>query len=213
MKKVLVLAAAIALFATPSFALIANTAHDLSVGSTAAIKGTIDEICVYCHTPHGATAAGTAPLWNRSTVAAVTVYVDPAGTMDAIPTLAAVNASDAILCLSCHDGAGLTAALTNPPNSGGAVPIVQVGAAANLDTDLSNDHPIGFTFASAIATDTELHLKTDIETTVGMEGALSYGAGDSMWCSSCHDVHGTAAPSFLRISNVGSDLCLTCHIK
>jgi predicted CXXCH cytochrome family protein len=31
-------------------------------------------------------------------------------------------------------------------------------------------------------------------------------------CASCHDPH-TANPTFLRIANAGSAVCLACHIK
>lgn len=218
MKKKLIITLMFLFTASSAFAFIANSAHDLSSGSAAAIKGTMDELCVYCHTPHGAGAAGTAPLWNRTTISATAFYDNPAGTIDGTMSLAGVNASDAILCLSCHDGASLTTALNNPPNSGGDVPIVQVGAASNLTTDLSNDHPVGFDFATTSA-DTDLDTKTNIEGSAGMTGALSFGTGDAMWCSSCHDVHGvddgagTLIPAFLRISNSGSALCLECHTK
>ena len=74
MKKVIVLAAAIALFATPAFALISGTAHDLSSANNA--SSSITEICVFCHTPHGAdTTVTDAPLWNRGTVNASAAYV------------------------------------------------------------------------------------------------------------------------------------------
>jgi len=32
-------------------------------------------------------------------------------------------------------------------------------------------------------------------------------------CATCHDPHSSANPTFLRISNAGSAVCLTCHIK
>lgn len=32
-------------------------------------------------------------------------------------------------------------------------------------------------------------------------------------CASCHDPHTDANPTFLRISNVGSAVCLACHVK
>jgi predicted CXXCH cytochrome family protein len=38
------------------------------------------------------------------------------------------------------------------------------------------------------------------------------GAGPSVECASCHDVH-SETTTFLRIANTGSDLCLTCHTK
>ncbi|PLX72022.1 MAG: cytochrome C, partial [Desulfuromonas sp.] len=87
-----------------------------------------------------------------------------------------------------------------------------------LGLDLSDDHPIGFDYTTVAAadggTDAEIDSKANVEGTAGMTGALSYGGGDDMWCSSCHDVHGISGVStFLRIANTNSDLCLTCHIK
>ncbi|MBI3593131.1 MAG: hypothetical protein HY099_06610 [Nitrospirae bacterium] len=32
-------------------------------------------------------------------------------------------------------------------------------------------------------------------------------------CPSCHDPHDPSRNTFLRKSNAGSALCLTCHIK
>lgn len=218
MKKLVVLVATALLFATPALALIAGSKHDLSTAGPVYSSDT-DETCVFCHTPHQAAVSSFAPLWNRGFTNATAVYGNPAGTMDATPTLVSVNASDATLCLSCHDGAGYTAALVNPPNSlGGAQPTVTLtgvaSAGANLGTDLSNDHPIGFDYTTATATDTELELKAAVEAVGGMAQALSYGAGNDMWCSSCHDVHGVAGvPTFLRMDNAASALCTTCHIK
>ncbi len=215
MKK-FILVAALVLFAAPSFALIADTAHDLSSGSAATIKGTYDRICAYCHTPHGAGVSGSAPLWNRGTVNATGFYNDPAGSMNHATDLAGVNASDAILCLSCHDGASLNSVLTNPPNTTGGVPAGQVGANANLGTNLDNDHPVGFTVTDALlAADTQLHTIAVIEGPASMTGAVSFGSTtDQFWCSSCHDVHGvTGVSSFLRMSNATSALCLNCHNK
>lgn len=35
----------------------------------------------------------------------------------------------------------------------------------------------------------------------------------SVECGSCHDPHTTVNPTFLRVTNVGSQICLTCHNK
>ncbi|GAB4176923.1 MAG: cytochrome c3 family protein [Geothermobacteraceae bacterium] len=222
MKKVFVIAAAISLLAAPAMATIVGTKHDLSSTNTtvwgAGGGSDTDQVCVFCHTPHGGASASSAPLWNRTTVNATAVYGDPVGTMDATPTLNAVNASDAILCLSCHDGASLTANLTNPPNSlGGAQPTVTatLGAAAQLGTDLSNDHPVGFSYATATTTDTELVASpagvTFYPTDTNGDGIADFN--DGMWCSSCHDVHDNTNAPFLVKSNAASALCTTCHIK
>jgi len=212
MKKVLVLAAAAMLLATPAMALISGTAHDLSSGNLFTVEGDSDEVCVYCHTPHGG-ALLDAPLWNR-TVANATGFYNSA-TLDVDTSLAGTNASDAPLCLSCHDGSSVGDALTNPPNPLASVTVTgALSANANLGKDLSNDHPVGFEFTTAAQTsDGELFPKATIETGA-MTDALSYGSGNDMWCSSCHDVHGVSGvPTFLRMSNAGSNLCLACHNK
>lgn len=211
MKKLLVLVAAATLFATPALAIISGGPHDMSSNvAGGGLTSDTDETCVFCHTPHGATASSFAPLWNRTNVAATNFYGNPAGTMDAVTTLAGVNGSDATLCLSCHDGSSYAAALTNPPNALAGQPVVAgtMAATANLDTDLSNDHPIGFVYQDSITNgDTEL---------VGAPAGITfYGTlSDTMWCSSCHDVHGGVANTPLLVkSNVASALCTSCHVK
>lgn len=45
-------------------------------------------------------------------------------------------------------------------------------------------------------------------------GASGQGTGNNrVECATCHDPHTTDNPTFLRISNDGSGLCLTCHAK
>jgi len=209
MKKVLVLVAVFSLLASSAFALIAGGKHDMSVG-TADNEST--ETCVYCHTPHG---AGTiAPLWNRTAWTGATGFYNSA-TLNAATSLDGVNTSDAALCLSCHDGTTLANAVSNPPNFSGALGTTMVGLDNNstMGTDLSDDHPIGFTYDAALVTaDGELKAVGDVITTLGSN--VFYGTGaDQMWCSSCHDVHKYDTGAFLRISNNASALCLACHIK
>jgi predicted CXXCH cytochrome family protein len=94
-------------------------------------------------------------------------------------------------------------------------------AAGYVGQDLSDDHPIGFTYDSALsvadpglndpsATDAGVTLKPG-----NIDVALLFGASDDqMECASCHDAHDAEGiTSFLRKSNAGSDLCLTCHNK
>ena len=79
---------------------------------------------------------------------------------------------------------------------------------------MNNDHPIGFNYTVADAGDAELVAKATVETALGA-GALSYGGGDQMWCSSCHDVHNTknTGTKFLWVADNHSNLCLSCHKK
>jgi hypothetical protein len=77
------------------------------------------EVCVFCHTPHGADKnhAGSAPLWNRHmpSTAGYTMYSAP--NFDGVSASAApVGVS--LACLSCHDGTVALDALINGPKSG-----------------------------------------------------------------------------------------------
>lgn len=215
MKKILIATAVLALVASSAFAGVVGSKHDLSsaTGPNATYQGVNDggEVCVYCHTPHGATAAGVAPLWNRTTVNATAAYANTSlnhtVTLTAVAPAAAVNNSDAPLCLSCHAGAALTTALNNSPNYAGFTNVANSLSATSRDlgTDLSNDHPVGFVFNAAL--DTGLK--------VPGTAPVNFGDADNeMWCSSCHDVHGGVANTpFLVMSNSGSALCVDCHVK
>jgi predicted CXXCH cytochrome family protein len=37
--------------------------------------------------------------------------------------------------------------------------------------------------------------------------------GPSVECGSCHDPHNYTNPTFLRVANNTSNLCLSCHTK
>lgn len=216
MKKVLVLAAAMALFAAPVLAAsgtITNSKHDLS----ALADNLQGQLCVFCHTPHGGSA--DAPLWNRG-VKDMTIY--NAYTSTTKNATIDLTVGDAKLCMTCHDG-GMTDNLTNylgsstAPTETAPGDLSFSGIAAIGADDLTNDHPVGFTYNAALATaDGELN-----DPTTAAVDALLFGTAvgsKDMWCSSCHDVHkpGVLANNdvpFLRQSNAGSNLCLTCHNK
>jgi predicted CXXCH cytochrome family protein len=220
MKKVLVLVAAISLFAAPAFAAgITNTKHNLSSASGNTLTSNNQgELCVFCHTPHGAATGLNAPLWNRTNPANLLVTnLYNSVTLDQTnsnPTnvLNSVNTSDALLCLSCHDGASLGGALKNPSNSAAAQPdfgAVEITGMANIGIDLKNDHPIGMNY-SAVAADSGV--TEFVAPVAGVVGGLNLYGG-VMWCSSCHDVHNGANAPFLAKANDGSALCLSCHVK
>jgi predicted CXXCH cytochrome family protein len=161
----LVAAAGGALVATPASAQIATTKHNLgtSPGGTGVNKfsGTA-EICVFCHTPHGADTSAAVPLWNRTlpAPASFTTY-DSLGTSTLDGKIAPVG-SVSIACLSCHDGVTSMSAVINAPGSGTAGDAawqagtwtganqtggkIAAGLITNIGTDLKNDHPIGIQY-------------------------------------------------------------------
>ncbi|RMF45533.1 MAG: hypothetical protein D6751_07200 [Deltaproteobacteria bacterium] len=233
MKKVLILLVAAALLASPAFGAVRNSKHDLSSSSTgASIKSdNVDEVCVFCHTPHAGITGKLAPLWNRTaastTLNATDLYnsvtLEAGSKPSAVST--EVNNSDAPLCLSCHDGASLAGGLANPPASNGNNQPTFTGTdTVTGDADimdgtaaLTNDHPIGMDYSVVDGTDNGgASFQDESGTAPNLKvGSLPlYGTNGVMWCSTCHDVHNEGAGQpFLNISNAGSALCTTCHVK
>ena len=204
-KKLAGLTAVAGLFivGTASAQSISGTAHDLRNE-----PNTGGEICIVCHTPHNAdVSVAGAPLWNHEVTGTIfTLYSSP--TFTGGPSVQPAGASR--LCLSCHDG---TVAIDAFGGNTGA-PANTVGGLANLGTDLSNDHPISFTYDAALATaDGGVYNPTTQNS--GLGGTIDEDLlfGGSMECASCHDVHNDAIQPFLRIDNAASAFCLTCHNK
>lgn len=175
---------------------ITGTAHDFSGngwGST--------ELCIFCHTPHNSnTTVVAAPLWNHAvTNATFTLYTS--ATLNATG-LAAGGVSK--LCLSCHDG---TVAIDSYGTRTGTQ--LMTGS-AKLGTDLTNDHPIGFTYDAALAT-ADGALVTPASTSQVVANVPLFAG--KLECATCHNVHDNTNDPFLRVSNAASALCLKCHNK
>lgn len=179
---------------------ITGTAHDFSSAGWNASG----EICIVCHTPHNAISATDAPLWNHTlTTASFTLY--SSSTLDA--TLGQPD-GNSLLCLSCHDG---TVALDS---YGGATGSTTIGAGGLVGTDLSDDHPVSFTYdATLYGLDPGLNDPDNTNSGLGSTITDDLLFSGKMQCGSCHDVHDDTNGNFLIISNDASALCLTCHNK
>lgn len=202
MKRVVIGLFCLTSFTIPIMAGILGSAHDFS-GAGWNRSG---EICIVCHTPNSGESSVTAgPLWNHDiTSASFTLYTSD--TLDAT-----LEQPDGLskLCLSCHDG---TVALDS---FGGTAGSFTLAGSALMGTDLSGNHPIGFTFDAALAAkDGELFDPSSKASGLGSTIAADMLYDGKLRCPSCHDVHNTAGNSKLLIkSNAGSALCLTCHNK
>ncbi|AYH42061.1 cytochrome c3 family protein [Azoarcus sp. DN11] len=169
MKKIFhrsLAAASIALIAGTASAGITNTPHNLTATGPGPNKqSTTQQICVFCHTPHAANTAVNAPLWNKGLppTTYTTYSTANSNTIDgAVLTVGSVSAA----CLSCHDGTQAMDNLVNAPGSGGLVVggsnrnytwttgANKITGVANLQPDLTNDHPIGIQYCGGGLTGT-----------------------------------------------------------
>lgn len=207
---------------------VRNTKHDFSSpGWTGS-----DEVCVFCHTPHFAntTLAFAAPLWNRHVDTTKTYLRYASSTMDTTPGNPTTTVS--ALCLGCHDGTLGTAVVNgftgsdkhDLVNAGGPGGVPDTSSWPNcrnchpdiygdpsvtwIGTNLSNDHPVAMTYPTA-AQDAGFNIPPDLAT--GWSTVKLYGG--QVECASCHNPHDPDNRPFLRSTNAGSQLCLTCHRK
>lgn len=250
-SKIHLAALVMTMLATPAFAAtIVGSYHDFSLANASVstpfagvwdytdpdtgFPRTIDEVCVFCHTPHGASTnvpgTGTGPLWNRSN-SNYTYTMYSSATLSA--TVSAAPTGSSAMCMSCHDGVTSIAVntLLNGPGSGN--PVITNTTAVSAMGDiynggllpfgpnigenypgsgsstiiLSNDHPVSFDWPSGM-TGTKLYDPSSIDPALRL-----FGAGLRVECATCHTVHDPTNVPFLAMPNTNSNMCRSCHIK
>ncbi|CAG0938172.1 hypothetical protein GALLN_00131 [Gallionellaceae bacterium] len=176
-----------------------------------------DQICVFCHTPHGATA-GAVPLWNR-TLSGATYTPYTSASLDAEDIKGGSldqPGGSSKLCLSCHDGtltignvnvldgrANQSITMSGGPNmpSGSGE---TTGYTRRLGTDLTNDHPISVNYTNALA-------KRD--------GELREVDANQKWPNGTGEIVGARSPGYKpkapletpKGSGEAQIQCATCH--
>ncbi len=182
---------------------VIDTPHNLSVSGPGSVRAATEQrVCVFCHTPHG--ASPVQPLWNRfQSVGAYTVY--SSSSLDAVPGQPTGSSK---LCLSCHDG---TIALGSVLSEGqviqmaGGLTTLPPGT-SNLGSDLSDDHPVSFRYDSVlVGRDTKLRSPSILT------GDVQLDANQELQCTACHDAHDNTFGDFMVTDNTNSQLCITCH--
>ncbi len=149
---------------------IADTKHNL--GSTNTVSGAnkfdgTAELCVFCHTPHGADSSAAVPLWNRKMAAPGTYQTYNSLGTSSLDGATAPVGSVSLACLSCHDGTQAMNVMINQPGSGGynaggaalagawtganqTAGSIAAGLITNIGKDLKNDHPIGIQYGGGM---------------------------------------------------------------
>ena len=145
-------------WANTGYAGVVGSKHDLTTGGQGQTATAVtDEVCVFCHTPHGSDVNAPVPLWNKVLGApgSYTQY----STLQT-PTFDSTEApvgSVSLACLSCHDGTQAMDVVLNLPGSGGhsvTGTVIDLTTSAtmtgtpvpNLGVDLTNDHPISMQY-------------------------------------------------------------------
>jgi predicted CXXCH cytochrome family protein len=147
------------------------------------------------------------------------------------------QAMDTVLNAPGSGGYNATGARIGTFASGGSVDtstgMMTSASVAMLGTDLSNDHPVGMLYANQPGTtvyDADFHVAAQVsgknlfyvESGVGNNSSrdkydlILYSRSDGkgyVECATCHDPHSDTNATFLRITNSGSKVCLTCHNK
>lgn len=173
-----------------AIALIDGSPHDLT-----AVAG--GNTCSFCHTPHGALTQ--TPLWSRQLSTAVYKIYQSSSLEANIgqPT------GSSKLCLSCHDG---TVALTESIRSSSSSGTYIAPGAANLGTDLSDDHPISFVYSAALSAE-----DVQIRPPSALPEQLQLDRSSELQCTTCHEPHDNRYGNFLVMPNQRSRMCVSCH--
>jgi hypothetical protein len=213
--------------ATFVWATVMGTPHELAA-----------EPCAMCHTPHHATS--TYPLWNRLQVLDADTYkMYESPTFDMGVGLSASRDPNppSSLCLTCHNG--IASILVNYPGPCSETDTsydLEISGCADLDTDLTDDHPISFQYTDAgIVADNLIDMNNFpvAEHPLGTARWALLGTSTTWYplysslqgdrgfeCATCHSVHhvepdyepvATNQVYFLRHDNTESELCRDCH--
>ena len=214
MKRQHLVVAALVL-ATPATVVggtIANTKHDLSATSTAAIKSaTQTDTCVFCHLVHNSQPGVGRPLWSH-TMTTQNLTWAPTTTVrgTTLPTSITSSAlAGSRACMSCHDGTVALGDLLNGQGgtvSGTNVTAGKLSGGVNVLNPGSSqlNHPLGVGKPAAIPGFTNFKL-------VPPGSAVNYDAAGNVQCDSCHNPHDNTFPPFLKINPAGGAICFTCH--
>ena len=181
---------------------VADTVHNLSAGGPGVIRAESEgQVCIFCHAPHN--TSGVRPLWNRE-LPMTNYRIYASSTLDANPGQP-TGASK--LCLSCHDGTVALGSVLSRADQirmlgGDFIP----AGLTNLDTDLSDDHPVSFYYTAGLAASD--HQLVD---PVTLPPEVRLDATGQLQCTACHDPHHNKYGGFLVMPNEFGALCTVCH--
>lgn len=155
------------------------------------------QVCVFCHTPHGANIEGQAPLWNRK-FSTETFQRYSSDTLQ-IRSISAANYGEpngsSKLCLSCHDGVSRLGALYTGAEitmvGGGTLDVISGLASFKPDTNKmkSGHHPVSFVYDATVLSAIQSYVPKAAYTLSSLPQYVKMDKQGRMQCSTCHDPH------------------------
>lgn len=155
-----------------------------------------DQICKFCHTPHGASSKG--PLWNRpdpvgpSGDGSFPLYGQNSGRLGEIEIneipAAKYGGEDypngsTRLCLSCHDGVTAIGEVLNGP------PLASLSMSERGTIDLDTSHPVSFVYNEEVLAAIMTVPKKADQYTLPDPALGMLDRQNRMQCTTCHDPH------------------------
>lgn len=166
---------------------IANTRHNLTMSYSSFARRMDEyrndyyEICVYCHTPHGANSTAAAPLWNRTVISReYTLYNqadENANEPSGLNLTYTQPGPNSLTCLSCHDGA------------------TAIDSIINMPTQLNGEFRAGYKKSQETARFTD-------------NSFLNEWGGNKLGTGSPADFPGG---THIGLNTAGGSSCMTCH--
>ncbi|MHC4975047.1 MAG: cytochrome c3 family protein [Planctomycetota bacterium] len=182
---------------------VVDSVHNLSATGPGSVRATSEEqVCIFCHAPHN--ASPVRPLWNRQ-MPTDSYLIYSSRSFDAEPGQPTGMSK---MCLSCHDGTiaiGNVVSRETPISMSSGVTTIPAGS-AHIGTDLRDDHPVSFRYDHSLAS-----LDQQLLDPMTIPHEIQLDANGEMQCTSCHDAHNNAFGNFLVMSNIGAQLCMSCH--
>jgi hypothetical protein len=159
--------------------------HDVMASSTFGAAQTAQRNgCQSCHVPHGGNSAGISDgfLWAYGLPANILGNFD---TEAGVALVASDRTFHTLACMSCHDGATATNAVSNN---------AALSTWAKLGTDLKHDHPVDaqYTHGNPKAQYVRMYDASGASITVTRDpvtGAATNTLNGYIECASCHDPH------------------------
>lgn len=218
-----ILGSSLMLLSSLAQASIATSKHNLSSSGDNAASQT-DQICVFCHTPHGSDISAPAPLWNKALpdAATFTTY-DDLGTATLDGQINLNEGGISLACLSCHDGVSSMDLVLNAPTetsgvyrydaNGTLINGGQVMAAGTpvpvLGQDLRDDHPVGVQYAGGGLTWASIQAGNNVT-----DSANDKGFTDPIWNNNrlwVAEVGGDGLPLYNGATLGPLVECASCH--